>query len=244
MSVETVPYEPLDCSAESLVINDKNIDHQLSSIYDEDWGVWSRKDRSKQTHKQIQFLWNKIHKSGFSISEISRQYKLAPSTLYKIQKLRKQSMLNLPRKKFQQTKESEKIEIKRKIMKLIDLLELPSQFQKQKLINREVDADIFEAYIKAIMKDECNLSYVRWKSRPNSIDTTKVILSRNLFAIDFLQVIDEHTLVVNIDDSVVSRNTTINYAWSIRGISHEYKNSKSQGSISVIMAILSNGWQC
>ena len=31
-------------------------------------------------------LWNKIHKSGFSIFEINRQYKLASSTLYKIQK--------------------------------------------------------------------------------------------------------------------------------------------------------------
>ena len=100
LGVEILPYVPWDCSAESLSINDKNIDHQLSSIYDEDWGLWSRKDRSKLTHEQIQFQWNNIHKSGFSISEISRQYKLAPSTLYKTQKLRKQSMLILPRMKF------------------------------------------------------------------------------------------------------------------------------------------------
>ena len=92
------------------------------------------------------------------------------------------------------------------------------------------------------MKDECYLSYVCWKSRPNSIDTTKVILSRNLFAIDFLQEIDEHTLVINIDESVVSRNTKINYAWSMRGQPKEYKNFSFQGSISVIMAILSNEW--
>ena len=61
------------------------------------------------------------------------------------------------------------------------------------------------------------------KSRLNSIDTTKVILSRKLFAIDFLQAIDRHTLVINIDESVVSRNTKINYVWSMRGQSKEYK---------------------
>ena len=56
------------------------------------------------------------------------------------------------------------------------------------------------------MKDECDLSFLRWKSSPNSINTEKVILSRNLFTIDFLQAIDEHTLVINIDESVVLRN--------------------------------------
>ena len=66
-------------------------------------------------------------------------------------------------------------------------------------ISREVDTNIFETCIKAIIKNEFNLLYVHLKSRTNSIDTTKVILSRNLFDINFLQAIYEHTLVINID---------------------------------------------
>ena len=105
------------------------------------------------------------------------------------------------------------------------------------MFNREVDTDMSGACIKALMKSECNLSYVRWKLSTNSIDTTKIILSRSLFAFDFLQAISEHTLVLNIDESVVSRNTKIKML-GMREQPKEYKNSQFQGSTSVIMAIL------
>ena len=51
LGVETLSYVSVDCSAESLANNDKKIDNQLSRIYDEDWVLWSRKDRSKLTYE-------------------------------------------------------------------------------------------------------------------------------------------------------------------------------------------------
>ena len=99
-------------------------------------------------------------------------------------------MLNLLRKKFRQTKESDKIEIKWKNNgTLMILLYSLHNLRSKREGYRDVDADISETCIKAIMKDECNRSSARCKSKSNSIDTTKIILPRNLFDFDFFKLL-------------------------------------------------------
>ena len=83
---------------------------------------------------QEEFLWNKIHKSGSSISEISRQYKLTPSTIYRIQMLSKRSIINLPRKPYQQVAESDKIEFKEKLMEFYSSASTPFTIPEAKEI--------------------------------------------------------------------------------------------------------------
>ena len=91
------------------------------------------------------------------------------------------------------------------------------------------------------MKNNCNLSCIRCKSRPNTIDLNKIKASRCLFAIKSSQVIDSSTLIINVDESSINRKTKLNYAWSVKGNPKEYQNTPFRRSISLVLAILSNG---
>ena len=53
--------------------------------------------------------------------------------------------------------------------------------------------------------------------------------------------LDKKSLNINIDESCISRNTKIEYAWNKKGDVKEYNNSPFIGSFSQILAILSNG---
>ena len=76
LGVENFVYPTCSNSKRSQISNNQQINDELSKFCDQDWGLYSKRYRSKLTHAQIEFLWNKIHKSGSSISEISWQYKL------------------------------------------------------------------------------------------------------------------------------------------------------------------------
>ena len=72
LGVKKFAYPTIDHSERNQISNNQHINDELSKFCDQDWGLYSRGDISKLTHAQIEFLWNKIHKSGSSISEISR----------------------------------------------------------------------------------------------------------------------------------------------------------------------------
>ena len=57
----------------------------------------------------------------------------------------------------------------------------------------------------------------------------KVQLSRALFAISFSQILTSRTLIINIDESTLRRNTKQNYAWNLKGNPKEYRNSSFKG---------------
>ena len=161
LGVEKFVYPTCDHSERNIISNNQHTNDELSKFCDQDWGLYSRRDRSKLTHSQIEFLWNKIHKSGSSISEISRQYKLAPSTLYRIQMLSKRSIINLPRKPYRQVAESDKIEFKEKLMEFYSSTSTPFTIPEAKEIISWVSCSkLSNSSIRKIMKTVCNLSYV------------------------------------------------------------------------------------
>ena len=69
----------------------------------------------------------------------------------------------------------------------------------------------------------------------------KICAVRQLFAVKFWQQIISNTLVVNIDKTSINRHIKSNFSWGIKGISNEAINSPFVGSISLKMAIWSNG---
>ena len=91
------------------------------------------------------------------------------------------------------------------------------------------------------MKEKWNLRFSRYKSRPNNADLQKLKISRSLFSVKFTQMLDNKSLIINIDESFINRNTKIDYAWNKKGDVKEYNNSSFIGSVSLILAILSNG---
>ena len=62
-----------------------------------------------------------------------------------------------------------------------------------------------------------------------------------MFWVEFSKALISETLILNIDEWVISRTTKNNYSWSIKGQNKEINNSPFTGSLSIILAIFSNG---
>ena len=107
--------------------------------------------------------------------------------------------------------------------------------------NLILDTTYSVKFIRGFMKKKVNLSYKEVKSRPISINMNKIKMIRNLFAVKFTQFISKDTLLINIDESSINRNTKLQYSWEFKGVPIESQNSLFVGSVSMVMAILSNG---
>ena len=75
-----------------------------------------------------------------------------------------------------------------------------------------------------IMKKDLNLSYKRCKPRPSSINLKEVMMKWRLFGIKFSEKLQKDTLLANIDETTIWRDSQIPYSWSPLGISSELKN--------------------
>ena len=71
--------------------NKLNVDFGVCQ--ERDWGLLTRCKGSKLNYSQIMYLWNKISRLDTPASELSKQYMIAPSTLYRIQKLSKKEAI-------------------------------------------------------------------------------------------------------------------------------------------------------
>ena len=108
-------------------------------------------------------------------------------------------------------------------------------------INQKLQNNFGVDFIRKVMKHHLRLSFKRVKPRPNSINLEKVGSIRKLFAFKFSKLISEDTLIVNIDESSINRRVSTNYTWGIKGFPIECRNSPFAGSVSLVMAICSNG---
>ena len=96
-------------------------------------------------------------------------------------------------------------------------------------------------YIRNFMKSQAKLTFKRVKSRPWNIDIEKISWIRGLFAVKFSKQIKKETLLINIDESSINRSTKEKYSWGFKGTPIEAKNVWFRGSVSMVMAICSNG---
>ena len=95
--------------------------------------------------------------------------------------------------------------------------------------------------IRNILKKKLECSFKRWSPRPLSIDYEILKLEKILFSIKIWRAISMHTVLINVDESSISKSTKANYSWGLKGISLNLSNIKIRGSISLITAIMSNG---
>ena len=79
--------------------------------------------------------------------------------------------------------------------------------------NKELNENYPEHFIRKIMKNKLNLSYKKVKPRPNNIDMNKLKLIRALFAFKFAKLLNEDTLIINIDQSSINRHIKSNRSW-------------------------------
>ena len=108
-------------------------------------------------------------------------------------------------------------------------------------INSKLNTNYSTQFIRKVMKEDLKLSYKKVSSRPNNIDFNKLKAIRTLFAVNFAQIVDKNTLILNIDESLINRGTKNHYSWCPKGIQKEAKNIPFVGSACIIAWILSNG---
>ena len=116
-------------------------------------------------------------------------------------------------------------------------------------VKQNVDDSMDENFpgkiIWKLMKNNLNLSFKKWKSRPSNFNLSRAKAIRKLFWAHFANKLGPSTLIINVDESTVSRTSKINYSWSKKGANAELKNIPFSGLTSLILAILSNGcWIC
>ena len=71
--------------------------------------------------------------------------------------------------------------------------------------------------IITIMKNNPHLLFKKCKSWPNWIDLDAVIMKRRLFKVKFSRILQDGTLIVNIDESIIWRDSQISYSWGHKG---------------------------
>ena len=94
---------------------------------------------------------------------------------------------------------------------------------------------------RKILKEKLGYSFKRCSSRPLNLNHQLQKLKKILFTVKLLKIVRRSTLLVNIDESVISHSTKSNYSWSQKGTPANLSTMLLKGSISVVSAICSNG---
>ena len=220
-----------------------------SSINDEsdhNYGLWQRKKERKKGEKlsknQIIFIKNLIDSKHISQKDISWPYSISPSWLRNIKKMNYSSLNNVPLRNYKKLTTTQQVIIIDEIKKYY--WEFETEFtsldiQKHLLEKWEIVCSL--RMIRRIMKNDLNLTFKKSLTRPNNVDFNRVKALRSMFWVDFADLLKGKSLIINIDEWTISRSTKSNYSWSIKGGNKEAKNSPFIGSLSIILAILSNG---
>ena len=96
--------------------------------------------------------------------------------------------------------------------------------------------------LRNFMKDRMRLSYKKGGNRPAHLNIDFQNSLKWLFGIRFIHNLSKGWVLINIDESVIGKNTRINYSWLSKGTSYPITNMKFNNSISLISAIWSNGF--
>ena len=104
-------------------------------------------------------------------------------------------------------------------------------------LKSKLDIDLPVQWIRKWLRNKFNYSFKRFSSKPINIDLEKLSKLRKIFSIKFSKNVNEDTLIINVDESTLSRSCKSFYSWSKKGQSTEFKNIIFQGSLSMILAV-------
>ena len=94
---------------------------------------------------------------------------------------------------------------------------------------------------RVILKDKLKLRIKKWSSRPANIDSFRFSLIRMLHSLELINIWEEDTLFININEVLFSNKTKQEYSWVPKGKWGKIGNILFSGSKSLIVAITSNG---
>ena len=213
----------------------------LSNRSNDNYELSHRKKGEKLTKNQILFIKNLIDSKSVSQKEISLSYSISPSWLRNIKKLNWSSINITPLRNYEKPTTDEQ-------MRIVDAIKQYYKESETDFTSADIQKHLLEKLdiawslrmIRKIMKSDLNLTFKKCLTRPNNVDLSRVKVLRSMFWVDFWGLLKYKTLILNIDEWIISRSTKSNYSWSIKGGNKEVKNSPFNGSLSIILAILSN----
>ena len=91
------------------------------------------------------------------------------------------------------------------------------------------------------MKNKLNLSFKKSWVRPYRWDWKKLSFARLLYSVRLSKLWDKNTLIVNIDETLISNSITNWMSWIPKGRNREQFIKKYEGSASLITAVTSEG---
>ena len=95
--------------------------------------------------------------------------------------------------------------------------------------------------IRRILKERLRLSFKHCSPRPLIIDYKVLKLKKILFSVKIWRIISKSTVLINIDESTITKSTKVNFSWGRKGIPLNLSALSIRGSIGIITAIMSNG---
>ena len=87
----------------------------------------------------------------------------------------------------------------------------------QMYLKSEYELNLSSSSIIQHMKSNHNLSFKRVSFRPVFTDFDHIQRLKLLFAVEFSNLVDNTRILVNIDETSLSRTTKINYSWFLKG---------------------------
>ena len=108
-------------------------------------------------------------------------------------------------------------------------------------INDDLGISIDKKYVHEALKHKLLFTYKRISSRPLLDDSYRHLLLRKLFALEYINLWQTDSLIINVDEVQFSNKTKSNYTWARRGKTAIAQNIIFSGSISLITAVTSSG---
>ena len=82
--------------------------------------------------------------------------------------------------------------------------------------SHELGVEVNASDILKLMKIKLDLSFKRVSSRPFSTNKDLIDLLKKVFCLEFGNLVEPESVIVNIDEATFSRSTKINYSWGRR----------------------------
>ena len=93
----------------------------------------------------------------------------------------------------------------------------------------------------SFLRSSLGLSYKRVASRLTKSNIPETKLKKIIFWLEFANLIKPEHILLNIDETLFSKSTKINYSWTMKGVEASVTNSTLIGSLSLLAAITNRG---
>ena len=230
----------------------KNLDKEIDSISKDDntklfiedasYGLKIRSKGDKLSIDQATFIKDLSWDVSIETKDIWRAYNVSPSV---VNKIKRSSYFQLKQARVKKIVKHYGTQKAKLLNSIKDFMKMNWSTFTAKEVTKHVNLNLNSDYsiktIRQFMKTDMNMSYKRVKSRPININLKKINNIRSLFAVKYLKEISTNTLMINVDESSLNRDIKSNYSWGFKWKPIEAKNVSFSGSISWILAILSNG---